>query len=107
MSCTNLSDLISLISVSTCWVSVENYVTSSFSLFTCTIRKWNLISMCLLLSYEIEFLVKLIVDLLLTNNLIGFSASNFNSSSNESSQITCDTILSSRVLDRKTPRELG
>ena len=82
------SQLIHLRQITMCldiWYTCQtvNNVTSSFPSFTCSLRKWNLVSICLLLPWETRFLDKLIADCLSTSNLIALSTLKLTSFSNE------------------------
>ena len=59
---------------------VKTLTTCSSVLHTWSLRKWNFVSMCLLLPWEAEFLNKLIAYLLSTHNCIGLWNFSFNSS---------------------------
>ena len=67
--------------------SIEQYTTSIMPFVTCSLMKWNLVSLCLLLPCVIGFMARFIADLLLIFSFSGFFTSQLSSFITLSSQI--------------------
>jgi len=76
-------------------------------LLTWSLRKWNLVFICLLLQWDIGFLAKYIVDLLSTSNSTECASETFNSFKNDNNHKAWNfsehvDMYSSSQLDKAT-----
>ena len=86
LSIKNLSVFNPLVKISTTWTSVGQWCKPILPLHTWSLRKWNLVSICLLLPWLTGFLAKSMTDLLSICNSIFSKLPHFNSASKDNSQ---------------------
>lgn len=93
LSLSNISIFDDFVMASPTWTFVVQCSKTDFPLVTCSVRRWNLVSMCLFFRCAIRCLIKLMEDLLLTINITTSSSLILSSSIRESNQAAWHALL--------------